>query len=389
MSPQREDWALLDTSTKTNPKRRKPARVTIGQLAAELGLTKGTVSRALNGYPDIAEATRLRVRRKAEEIGYAPLAHAQAITTGRVRAMGLVLQIGDADAQRPFLADFLAGIASGASAESWTLTVANAEDEHELLDTTRRLVDEHKADGFILPRTKLCDPRVALLREMDVPFVLYGRTEDQSGCAWFDMLSEDAMDEAVTRLHALGHRRIGFIGGGAGYTYATLRRQGYDRAIRRLGVPPAPDLIIENAVTVQHGAAAARRLLAEALPPTALVCATDSTGIGAMRAIRAAGLDVGRDVSVIAYDGISDCALSHPPLTTFQVDTRAAGARLAALLIRRCRGEAPETLRETAHVPLILRDSDGPPRLSSQELRAELARNTPTGPTSKGGFDDL
>ena len=94
------------------------------------------------------------------------------------------------------------------------------------------------------------------------------------------------------------------------------------------------------------------------------------------RAVAEAGLEVGRDVSVIAYDGIPEGAYATPQLTTFEVDSREAGARLAHLLIRRIRGEAPEDLRETAHARLRLRASDGPPSMTSEELRERLSRAT-------------
>ena len=84
-------------------------------LKNELGLAKGTVSRALNGYPDISESTRQRVKHAAEVMGYSPLSHAQAIRTGVVRSIGLVLQTSEHDGHRPFLASFLAGISEAAS----------------------------------------------------------------------------------------------------------------------------------------------------------------------------------------------------------------------------------------------------------------------------------
>ena len=205
----------VSAETAAQPAARPGARrVKISDVAEALGLAKGTVSRALNGYPDIAEATRLRVTRAAERMGYRPLAQAQAIRTGRARALGLVLNAGRADAHKPFLTDFLDGISRAASEESWTLTVATAMDEADEVATLARLVDERKVDGFILPRTKLHDPRIDLLRERAVPFILYGRTADPTGCAWFDIAGEEAMAAAIDRLQAAGHRRIGFINGG-------------------------------------------------------------------------------------------------------------------------------------------------------------------------------
>ena len=112
-----------------------PSRVTISDVADALGVAKGTVSRALNNYPDISESTRRRVQRTADAMGYRPLAQAQAIRTGRSRAIGLVLQNDIVGAQRPFLSDFLAGVSKTASEASWTITVAMSAGGEEMLAT--------------------------------------------------------------------------------------------------------------------------------------------------------------------------------------------------------------------------------------------------------------
>lgn len=349
------------------------ARVTIGQLADTLGLTKGTVSRALNGYPDISESTRQRVRRKAEIMGYRPLAQAQAIRTGRSRAIGLVLQTDVPGAQRPFLSDFLAGITRSASREGWTLTVATSAGGEEMLATINRLIEERKADGFILPRTYRDDPRMKLLRSMDVPFVLYGRVADPEGCAWFDILGEEAMREAVLRLAAHGHRRIGFINGGPEYNFSGLRAGGFRNGMAEAGLVADSSIMVGDAMTVAAGAEAARRLFSRAVPPTAIVCAVDLAALGVYEAATGIGLEIGRDLSVISYDGIPEGAWTRPRLTTFRVDSRAAGARLADLLIRRVRGAPPESLRETARACLQVGESDGPPRLTSEEIAWRVA----------------
>ncbi len=343
---------IIDTSARRRAVA-KTARVTIADVAEALGVTKGTVSRALNGYPDISPSTRQRVVAAARRMGYSPLAHAQAIRTGRVRAAGLVLQLEQHDAQKPFLADFLKGITQGASAEGWTLTVATADSEAEGLETYRRLIDERKADGFILPRTRLVDPRIALLREANVPFVLFGRTGNPEGCAWFDISSEDAMREAVLRLAGAGHRRIGFVGGDTAFTYAHLRATGFETGLTEAGLPPASGMMVTGCTTTEHGRGAAGRLLDMADAPTALVCATDLLAVGALRAARERGLVPGRTISITGYDGSPEGAGMEPPLTTFEVDQLAAGTRLTALLIDRVRGTPPEELRETA--PAVFR----------------------------------
>jgi len=206
--------------------------------------------------------------------------------------------------------------------------------------------------------------------------VLYGRTGDDAGCAWYDILGEEAMREAVLRLAALGHERIGFVNGGAVYNYSRLRMQGYLDGMAEAGLVPDTALLRKDAVTAGQGAAAARSLFALQAPPTAIVYAVDMAALGLYRVAAEAGLTVGRDISVIGYDGIPEGDYAHPPLTSFAVDSRRAGERLSSLLIARIRGAAPETLRETDHAHLVARGSDGPPALTPTELAAKCAALT-------------
>ena len=342
------------------PKNGNTRRVTISDMADALGLTKSTVSRALNGYGDIAEGTRLRVTQMAKKLNYQPLSYAQAVKTGRTRSLGLVLQLSDHDAHRPFLAEFLAGLSAGASKEGYTLTVASADTDADLLAQFRSLRQDGKADGFILPRAMEEDARVRFLDAARVPYVLYGRQPSRSDAAWFDVRGEDAMQDAVAHLAELGHRRIGFINGKMIYTYAGLREAGYLAAMASHGLTVEPSLIQRDAVTIEDGATAAAALLDLPDPPTALVCAVDSAALGAYRAAWPRGLIIGKDLSVIGYDGTRAGANANPPLTTFAVDNGAAGERLAALLIRRVRGEPPQDLRETTPATFVCRASTGP-----------------------------
>lgn len=350
----------MSTTTATLSANEARRRVTINDVAEALGMSKSTVSRALNGYSDIAEATQLRVKRTAQNMNYLPLSHAQAIKTGRTRSLGLVLQLSDHDGQRPFLAEFLAGLSAGASSENWTLTVAAADSLDDMIQTFQALLRDGKADGFILPRAMTDDPRVKLLRTENIPFVLFGRQENAEGCAWFDVLGEEAMHNAVLHLASLGHQRIAFINGGAKYSYAALRLAGFTSGMETAGLKIDPDLMGENAVTIEEGAAVAAKILDSPEPPTAIVCAVDFAALGIYRAAAERGLEIGRDLSVVAYDGIPEGSYSQPPLTTFSVDNRAAGMKLAKLLIRRIRGEEPSALRETTSAKFIDRGSTGP-----------------------------
>ncbi|WP_328803132.1 LacI family DNA-binding transcriptional regulator [Oceanomicrobium pacificus] len=351
--------------------------MTINDLADALGLTKGTVSRALNGYTDISETTRHRVAAMAETMGYRASAQARAIRTGRAHSIGLVLNVDAGNAHKPFLTDFIDGISRAVSAENWTLTVATAISETDEMATYRRLLDEKKVDGFILPRTRIVDPRVDLLLRANMPFVLYGRTGEMEGCASVDVAGELAMRHAVELLSGLGHRKIGYVGGGAVYNYAPLRLEGFLDGMRRCGLAVDPDLITSGAMTPDEGHALAMRMLTRDAPPTAIVAALDQAALGVCAAAQACGLDVGRDLSVIGYDGIPEGAYARPPLTTFAVDRRAAGSALAGMLLARIRGTRAEDLRQLLEAQLVLRGSHGPPAGDSAALAARIEAATP------------
>lgn len=345
--------------------KRTRRRVTIKDVAEELSMSKSTVSRALNGYSDIAEQTRLRVETTARKLGYRPMVQAQAIRTGLVKSLGLVLNVGGHGSHRPFLTNFIDGISRRASRENWTLTVATGQDSDDVLRITERLTNEHKVDGFILPRTRIEDRRIAYLRGAHMPFILFGRTGDDTDCGWYDIRGEQAMELAVLRLAELGHKRIGFINGLDFYNYAPLRLQGFLCGMEKAGLAVDPTLIRSGAVDKDSGEAEGSALLALASPPTAIVCAVDLAALGLYRAARNHHLIIGRDLSVISYDGITEGEYADPPLTSFSVNNRHAGEMLADLLIKRIGGDAPETLRQFGEATLIERASDGPPNPQS------------------------
>ncbi len=328
-------------------------------------MSKSTVSRALNGYSDIAQSTQARVAQAAVRMGYTPLAQAQAIRTGLVRSMGLVFNVGGHGSHRPFLTNFIDGISQRASQENWTLTVTTAQNSQGVLETIERLSNERKVDGFILPRTRVKDPRVEYLIEHDIPFIMFGRTGDPTGCGWFDIKGEDAMEQAVERLADHGHTRIGFINGLECYMYARLRLEGFKQGMARVGLHVDPHYVRRDAVTEADGEREGEALLSLPKPPTAIVCAVDLAALGVYKAAKRRGLSIGREVSIISYDGISEGEFANPPLTSFSVDNRQAGERLADLLIRRIRGAQPETLRQMGEANLIVRASDGPPVIYS------------------------
>ena len=195
---------LADTKFKNRPNIK---RIKIVDLAQSLGLSKGTISRALNDYSDISDSTKLRVRKQAKVMGYIPLSSAQAIKTGRVRALGLVLRVDSHDSHHAFLTDFLDGVSRSAGVRNWTLTVATATSDEDELQTFRRLIAERKVDGFIITRCLTNDARIKMLDEANIPHILYGRMKSDAVYSYFDISGETAIEAAVFRLIELGHKK--------------------------------------------------------------------------------------------------------------------------------------------------------------------------------------
>jgi LacI family transcriptional regulator len=344
--------------------------ITISELAEKIGLSKSTVSRALSDYPDISAATKKRVLEAAESYNYRPSSYAQSIKTGVAKSVALILSVSNDIVQHASLADLLDGLSNRLGQEQWTLTVATAATDQSDTDLQRRLIEEKKVDGFIIPRVKIDDPRIALMRSYDMPYVIYGRSQPDSDEAFYDLRTEECMAAAVVRFAELGHKRIGYIGTDTNYVMSGIRESGYLAGLRTASLPCDASLIRRNAMTQHTGKHAASSLLKQKQPPTAIVCAMDAAALGVYKAASELTLEIGKDVSVIGYDGISEGSYVSPALTTYANNSNRAGSILADLLLKKIRGDQSASLQVLTDPVLINRESHGPPRRTSEELAA-------------------
>ncbi len=333
--------------------------VSLQVLSKSLGLSISTVSRALNGYTDVSEVTRQRVTQAAKAMNYQPNPAAHRLATGRTGAVALVTAVQPGRALDATFASLQAGAAAvlrehGYFVLSVTLPAGGAE-----MPELERLLAARLVDGVMLTRTRTLDPRVELLQAQGVPFVTHGRTQNPKDHAWVDTDNEAAFYMVTRRLIELGHSRIGFINGPLSMTYAVLREAGFDRACQdAAGVATTTGHVQD--VTARNGEEMMRDWLAR-MPaperPTAVVCATDALAFGAMAACKAAGLQVGRDISITGYGNTEASAFVDPPLTTIDHATEANGGHLADLLLQAIAGSATAGLQRLEPVHLLERAS--------------------------------
>ncbi|MEN8684003.1 substrate-binding domain-containing protein [Marivita sp.] len=307
------------------------------QLSEHLNLSQTTVSRALNGYPEVSENTRLRVLKAAEDLNYQPNLRAKGLATGRALAIGHVIPVSNQhEMVNPVFGDFIAGAGESYAREGFDMMLKLVPDT----DETRTYEDiraRGTVDGIIVHGPKINDERIALLSRIGLPFVVHGRSTDVAlPYSWIDVNNRGAFERGTQFLIELGHRRIALLNGLEHMDFAFRRRRGYETALRNHGISVDESLMRSEEMTEIYGYRAAKEMLSRSTRPTAFVCSSIITAIGVRRAIHEAGLVLARDVSIITHDD----ALSYlenggdvPIFTALRSSVRYAGAEAADMLL--------------------------------------------------------
>lgn len=323
------------------------------QLAKSLGLSITTVSRALDGYPDVSKLTRKRVQEAAKKTGYQPNASARRLRRKHAEMVAVPLPSTPGRIGPPHFIDILSDCAEHLAIAGLSLVIAPVPGGQSELEMCRRFVDGQRIDAMLLVRTKRHDERVEFLQSRGIPFVTHGRTEAETPHPFIDGDGLAAFRDAVFRFADDGHVNIGHLAGPEEYNFAHLRRMGWETALiqRQLRT----DLVATADLTERGGYKAAQILMSNDVKPTAIISATDEMAIGALRALRE--IEGGDAVSIIGHDNLPMGAYSHPMLSTMHMTGTDFGKRLASLLLRAINNEPVETLQELYPVEFVARES--------------------------------
>lgn len=335
-------------------------RVGLKFLATELGISEGTVSRALNDYPDISQSTRDRVKEVAAKFNYKANQTARRLATGVAEAVAYLMPPNTKSISEPFVSQLLEGIGESLSQRGWDLLVVQASSEKTEADTVEKLSTNGRVSGVVISRPYKNDRRIELLKKNNMPFIVHGRSVDSDDYAWLDVDSTQAFKDAVGHLAGLGHQQIGFIGAPLEYNFAQMRLDGYRQGLIENGLQYNPAFVDHVDMTDDASAAAASAILKAQNPPTAFLCATDTQAIGVLAAIRSAGLIPGQDISVIGYDGLDFGKHTNPPLTTLAQPQSHSGREICDMLLAIIDGGNPVDYQELRSARLVRRMSDGP-----------------------------
>lgn len=347
-------------TTRTPDPPRSASRVTIADIARELGISKAAVSYALTGRPGVGADTRQRVLTTAEQLGWYPSSSARALTGGDAGVVGLVLS-------RPpelltfetFFVHLLAGLETVLNERGSSLLLRVIGDHpDEEIRTYRRWWGERRIDGVLILDERFRDPRVPQIRDLNIPAVLCGGPlRDWSMPALWTDHAADA-DRAVAHLQGLAHRRVAHVSGPTAFVHERARRRGVRRAAAKRGMEVET---VEGAYTGPAAARETEELLARApgSRPTAVIYGSDVMAASGLRAAVEHGVDVPGDLSVLSWDDTQLATLMRPSITSLRRDNMGYGALAGATLMDLVEGRNRGLIQLPAS-ELVERASTGP-----------------------------
>lgn len=367
-----------------HPPRTPTAKITSHTVAERAGVSRTTVSFVLNDRDaGIPEETRARVLRAAAELGYVPSAAAQTLARGQARTLGLVVCHAQHLLTDAFLPIVVYGLTQVARERGYRTLVEPLEDVGAP-HAYQELVRAKQIDGLLVLNPRADDRRLPELIDAGFPVVTVGRPPGGHGHS-LDVDNVAAAREATAHLLRLGHRRVAHLGyGSPRFTTVAERLSGYRAALEEAGAPVEDAYVAFANYSAASGADAMRALLARAGPAqppfTALFCGNDTVAIGAMAALRDAGLRVPEDVAVVGFDDVPMAAFTAPPLTTVRSPLLPMAEAAAHRLVDLVEGLAIAEIATQLPTELVVRASCGAPAAPVADTpRPPRARRAPGG----------
>lgn len=336
---------------------------TLSQVSKHLGLSMATVSRALNGYPEVNEKTRKRVLQVADELGYRPNSVAQKLATGKSKQVGIMLHSPDELVCAPTFLTELANITNELGKSGYDLLI-NSSLQGNNLQALKNFVSKSSPDGLIIKAPEVNDERIQFLVEKGIPFVVHGHDMSDHEYAYFDIDNASVATQSVSFLHQLGHKKIAFINSDESLAYARARSKAFQHQVKVLGLEPQWCEIFHCAPEVTSGHELAIELFNSSQCPTAFICSNTKVAYGLYRAAAELGLEVGKDISVISHDdGIQHFETRgfNPPLTVTHSPLTDSSQPIADAMVKLISGIKSTELQITSPVDLIVRASTGKP----------------------------
>lgn len=306
----------------------------IRRLAEHLNISIGTVSRALNGRPDVNEETRKRVLDAAAELGYVPNQSGRSLRSGATNAVGFMIESGNSgDNGDNFFLGVVDGVQSVLARHHLDLVVLPCAAEQDPAQYVERIVARRLVDALIISATHRKDARIEFLERARIPFITLGRSATGGSYPWLDLDFFGVVNRAIDRLVAAGHRRIAAAIPSNDINLGFVYLDGYRAALARHGIPYDPGLVIRAASSEQGGYQVAHELLAMPERPSAVVLIYEQMAIGLYRRFSESDCRPGRDMAVVGFRESPLSRFLSPTLTSFRLSLRDLGVALGESLL--------------------------------------------------------
>lgn len=317
--------------------------IDLKQLSSHLRLSPTTVSRALNGFPEVSERTRERVMQAARQLGYQPNMGARRLATGRTEAVGIVYPLEAGDLGDPRFLELVEGISDRMDDANIELLLVSAREKAEL-QSYQRLVKSRRVDGLIVSRTRVIDPRIEYLLSAEMPFVAHGRSESLIDYPWFDFDNQAGVELAALALLKLGHRTIAYVHSPMSLNFSLQRYLGFEKTMQAAGINDYSKYLYLAGMNRRSGYDVVQRILSAKPRPTAIIVDNNLCGVGVVRGLIDAQITMGKDISVVIYDGVpADTLLPGHSIASIEQPTAyEAGKKMADMLLTLIKGEELE-----------------------------------------------
>lgn len=330
----------------------------IQQVAKRAKVSTATVSRVLNGSPNVREKTSAHVRSVIAEMNYVPNTHARSLRVGRTRMFGLIVS----DINNPFFPELIDAFEALAAQQGIDVIFMHTNYDPKRLQSCIRRMVERSVDGIAVMTSEVDEEALQMAPER-VPLVLMNQPGFSEKYRNVPVEYSTGFREALEHLRELGHTEIGFISGPSTLSSAKRRHQEWALAMKRLKLPVREEWVATGDMRVEGGGRAMAELMALDRRPTAVLTSNDLMAVGALQAASHAGLSVPGDISIIGFDDLPIASMVMPPLTTIQLPRREIASNAFASLLKAAqRGVVANS--ETVHPRLIVRQSTAPVRNS-------------------------
>ena len=353
-------------------------RVSLKDIADELGISQTAVSFAINDRPGVSEQTRRRVKQVAAELGWTPVYAAQALGSSRTMTIGFApARSVQGLTDETFMLHFMAGVHTSLSPKGYGLLYRPCRSLNEEMSVYRGWASSKRVDGVILVDLRADDPRPALLRELGVRAVLAGGPDPNDYVPSLSIDDSRTMGTVLEHLSSLGHRRIAYLSGDANLDYSQGRVAAFRSFARRRGLESIAieftNFAAERAVTLTMG------MLRSPQPPTAFIYETEILAAASLHAMAKAyatcAATIGRSASgegrfaaypsglpaIVSFEDSFICETAYPSITSVHRDAGEYGVKVARLLLKVLAGEQVGGNRRILTPKLVVRDSTSEP----------------------------